>query len=318
MWNDTLIPDLTGRVALVTGGNAGIGLQTVKQLALHGAKVYLGARSEARARQAIDSILSENQSISKGRLIWLPLDLSKLPNIVEAARLLSSGETRLDILINNAGVAADNFTTTAEGFESTMAVNYIGHFVLTTKLLPLLKATASTTGSDVRIVTISSVAEKFAPKHNNFATTKDLSDSGTTHPNDYTSRTTVFSRYGASKLANLLFTRELQRRLDEEAVKITALAVDPGPVATDGGMGVFPGFLKPVLKMVMKSPERGALTQLYCATAKEVANEPEKYKGKLLTAPGKTNAGSERSRNSELARSLWRVTEEALRTVGIC
>ncbi|OTA06473.1 hypothetical protein A9Z42_0072360 [Trichoderma parareesei] len=184
-------------------------------------------------------------------------------------------------------------------------------------LLPLLKATASTTGSDVRIVTISSVAEKFAPRHNAFATTKDLSDPGTTDPNDYTSRKTVFSRYGASKLANLLFTRELQRRLDEEDANIMALAVDPGPVATDGGMGVFPGFLKPVLKLVMKSPERGALTQLYCATAKEVANEPENYKGRLLTAPGKTNMGSDRSRNSELARSLWRITEEALRTVGI-
>ncbi|TFB00479.1 hypothetical protein CCMA1212_007575 [Trichoderma ghanense] len=308
MGNDASIPDLAGRVALVTGGNAGIGFQTVKQLATHGAKVYLGARSESRAKQAIDSILSENQWITKDRLTWLPLDLSKPSNIVEAAQLLSSWEKRLDILINNAGVAADDFTTTAEGFESTIAVK---------QLLPLLKATASTTGSDVRIVTISSLAERFAPKYNNFATTKDLSDPGTTDPNNYTSRKAVFSRYGASKLANLLFTRELQRRLDEEDVKIIALAVDPGPVATDGGMGVFPGFLKPVLKMVMKSPDKGALPQLYCATAKEVANEPERYKGQLLTAPGKTNMGSDKSRNSELARSLWRITEEALRTVGI-
>ncbi|KAL7805010.1 NAD(P)-binding protein [Trichoderma aethiopicum] len=317
MWNDTSIPDLTGRVALVTGGNAGIGFQTVKQLAMHGAQVYLGARSEARAKQAIDSILSENHSITKDRLIWLPLDLSKPSNIVEAAQLLSSREKRLDILINNAGVAADHFTMTVEGFESTIAVNHIGHFVLTTKLLPLLKATASTAGSDVRIVTITSTAEKFAPKHNNFATLKDLSDPGTTDPDAYTSRKAVFSRYGASKLANLLFTRELQRRLDEEGVKIIALAVDPGPAATDGGMGVFPGFLKPVLKLVMKSPEKGALTQLFCATAKEVAEEPEKYRGNLLTAPGKVNMGSDRSRNSELARSLWRITEEALRTIGI-
>ncbi|PTB66633.1 NAD(P)-binding protein [Trichoderma citrinoviride] len=316
MWNNTSIPDLTGKVALVTGGNVGIGFQIVKQLALHGAKVYLGARSEPRAKQAIDSILSEYQSITKDRVIWLPLDLSRPANIMEAAQLMSSWEKRLDILINNAGIATDDFTTTAEGFESTIAVNHIGHFILTTKLLPLLKATASAIGSDVRIVTSSSVAEKFAPKHNNFTTTEDLSDPGTTDSNDYTSRKTVFSRYGASKLANLLFTRELQRRLDEEDVKITALAVDPGPVATDGGMSVFPGFLKPVLKMVMKSPEKGALTQLFCATAKEIVNEPEKYKGKLLTAPGKTNPGSDKSRNSELARSLWRITEEALKTVG--
>ncbi|EGR51021.1 uncharacterized protein TRIREDRAFT_104059 [Trichoderma reesei QM6a] len=289
MWSEASIPDLTGRVALVTGGNAGMGFQTVKQLAIHGAKVYLGARSESRAKQAIDSILSENQSITKDRLVWLPLDLSNLSDIVEAAQLLSSWEKRLDILINNAGVAADDFTRTADGFELTIAV----------KRVTMPPATASTTGSDVRIVTISSVAEKFAPRHNTFATTKDLSDPGTADPNDYTSRKTVFSRYGASKLANLLFTRELQRRLDEEDANIMALAVDPGPVATDGGMG------------------KGALTQLYCATAKEVANEPKNYKGRLLTAPGKTNTGSDRSRDSELARSLWRITEEALRIVGI-
>lgn len=128
---------------------------------------------------------------------------------------------------------------------------------------------------------------------------------------------TIFSRYGTSKLANILFTRELQRRLDQEDVKIIALTLDPGPVATDGGMGVFPSFLKPVLKLVMKSPEKGALTQLYCATAKEVANEPKTYKGNFLSAPGKINTGSERSRNGELAQSLWRITEEALKAAGI-
>ncbi|KAL7932824.1 NAD(P)-binding protein [Trichoderma chlorosporum] len=317
MWNDVSIPNLAGKVALVTGGNSGIGLQTVKQLALHGAKVYLGARSEARAKEAIDSILSENKAINKDNIIWLPLDLSKLSNIVEATQLLSSWENRLDILINNAGIAAEDFTTTAEGFESTIAVNHIGHFVLVTRLLPLLKATASLPSSDVRVVTISSSAEKFAPKYNNFATVKDLSDPGTTNPNDHAARMTVFARYGASKLANILFTKELQRRLDQENVKIIVLALDPGPVATDGGMGVFPGFLKPVLKLVMKSPEKGALTQLFCATAKEVASEPETYKGKFLSAPGKITSGSERSRNGELAQSLWRITEEALKSAGI-
>ncbi|KAL7940190.1 NAD(P)-binding protein [Trichoderma barbatum] len=317
MWSETSIPDLVGKVALVTGGNSGIGLQTVKQLALHGAKVYLGARSESRAKQAIDSILSEHQTINKEHMIWLPLDLLKLSNVVEAAQLLSSWENRLDILINNAGIAADDFATTAEGFELTIAVNHIGHFVLTTKLLPLLKATASQAGSDVRVVTISSSAERFAPKYNAFATAKDLCDPGTINSNDYTSRKTVFSRYGASKLANILFTRELQRRLDQQSIDIIALTLDPGPVATDGGMGVFPKFLKPVLKLVMKSPEKGALNQLFCATAKEVTNEPETYKGKFLSGPGKINAGSERSRNSELAQSLWRITEEALKTAGI-
>ncbi|KAL7911507.1 NAD(P)-binding protein [Trichoderma velutinum] len=268
MWSDTSIPDLAGKVALVTGGNTGI--------------VYMGARSESRAKEAIESILSENRTIDKERIIWLPLDLSKLFNIMEAAQLL-----------------------------------HIGHFVLTTKLLPLLKATASRAASDVRVVTISSSAERFAPKHNTFATTKDLNDPGTTNVNNYTSRTAVFSRYGASKLANILFTMELQRQLDQEDVKIIALTLDPGPVATDGGMGVFPSFLKPILKLVMKSPERGALNQLFCATAKEVVDESKTYRGKFLTAPGKINSGSERSRDGQLAQSLWRITEEALKNAGV-
>ncbi|KAL7952694.1 NAD(P)-binding protein [Trichoderma compactum] len=222
----------------------GIGLQTVKQLALHGAKVYMGARSESRAKEASESILSENHAI-----------------------------------VNNAGIAADDFTTTTEGFESTIASywSFCTHY----ETLPLLKATASQASSDVRVVA------RFAPKHNVFATIKDLSDTGTTNLNEYTSRKVIFSRYGASKLANILFTgEELQRRLDQEDLRIMALTLDPRPVATDGGMCVFPGFLKPFLKLVMKRPEKGALNQLFCATAKEVIVEPETYKSKFLTAPG--------------------------------
>jgi NAD(P)-dependent dehydrogenase (short-subunit alcohol dehydrogenase family) len=162
---------------------------------------------------------------------------------------------------------------------------------------------------------VSSVAEKFASSSNNFASVRDLSDPGTTNPNDYTSRKAVFKRYGTSKLANILFTRELQRQLTQQDSNIIALTLDPGPVATDGGMGVFPGLLKPVLKLVMKSPARGALTQLFCATAPEVAKEADRYKGQFLNGPGKIAQGSERSRNKELAQSLWKLSEEVLEGV---
>lgn len=162
---------------------------------------------------------------------------------------------------------------------------------------------------------MSSLAEKFASSSNNFATVKDLSDPGTTNPNDYTSRRTVFKRYGTSKLANVLFTRELQNQLTQENSRIIAITLDPGPVATDGGMGVFPGLLKPVLKLVMKTPAKGALTQLFCATATEVAKEADRYKGQFLSGPGKIAQGSERSRNKELARSLWKISEQVLEGV---
>ncbi|RFU77474.1 short-chain dehydrogenase [Trichoderma arundinaceum] len=316
-WNESSIPDLAGKVMLVTGGNSGIGFETVKQLALHGAKVYVGARSESRAKQAIDSILSEHHSIPKERIIWLPLDLSSLSNVIEAAKLFSSTENRLDVLINNAGIATEDFTTTKEGFEQTIAVNHLGHFALTTRLLPLLKSTAAEPKSDVRVVTVSSRAEKFAPDGNTFTTLKDLKDPGATSPSDYTSRKAVFKRYGTSKLANILFTRELQNRLTQEGANVIALTLDPGPVATDSGMGIFPNLVKPVLKMVMKSPAKGALTQLYCATATEVVKEPERYKGQLLNGPGKIDPASEKSRSKKLARSLWQITAKALEGAGI-
>ncbi|EHK48753.1 hypothetical protein TRIATDRAFT_191627 [Trichoderma atroviride IMI 206040] len=296
-WDETSIPNLTGKVILVTGGNSGIGFETVKQLVLHGAKVYIGARSESRAKQAISDILSENPSIPKELLEWLPLDLSSLPNVIKAANLFSTTETRLDILINNAGISSDEYVTTKEGFEQSLG------------------ATADVPGSDVRIVNVSSLAEKFASSSNNFTTVKDFSDPGATNPNDYTSRKAVFKRYGISKLANILFTKELQNQLTQQNSRIIAITLDPGPVATDGGMGVFPGLLKPVLKLVMKSPAKGALTQLFCATAPEVAREAARYRGQFLNGPGKIAQSSERSRNKELAQSLWKISEEVLKGV---
>lgn len=159
------------------------------------------------------------------------------------------------------------------------------------------------------------MAEKFASSSNNFATVKDFSDAGTTNPNDYTSRRVVFKRYGTSKVANILFTRELQNQLTQENSRIIALSLDPGSVATDSGMGVFPGLLKPVLKLVMKSPAKGALTQLFCATAPDVAKEADRYRGQFLNGPGKISQGSERSRNKELAQSLWKISEKVLEGV---
>ncbi|KAK0756603.1 hypothetical protein N5P37_010757 [Trichoderma harzianum] len=280
-----------------------LGLETVKQLALHGAKVYVGARSESRAKQAINEILSQHPSIPKERMEWLPLDLENLQNVIEAAKILSTTESRLDVL----GIGPETFITTKEGLEQTIGVNHVGHFFLTKSLLPLLKATAKVPGSDVRIVTVSSVAETFAPKSNNFTSIKDLKDPGAANPNDYTSRKATFNATAP----------ELQNKLTQEDANITALTLDPGPVSTESGMGIFPGVLKPVLKLVMKSVAKGALKQLFCATAVEVAKNPDRYKGQFLNGPDKIDQPSDKARNRELARSLWRITEEALAEAGI-
>ncbi|KAL7908503.1 hypothetical protein GGI35DRAFT_486577 [Trichoderma velutinum] len=316
MWNESDIPDLGGKVALVTGGNTGIGFQTVKQLALHGAKVYMAARSKSRAEKAIGDILSEHPSIIEGCIVWLQLDLSKLSSVNEAVKELYERENRLDILINNAGIAAEDFRTTEEGFELTMAVNYIGHFVLTTKLLPLLRSTASKPGSDVRVVTLSSSAESMAPSGNGFASPEDLNDP-CAKPSSYKSRGALFKRYGASKLACILFTRELQRQMDKEKSEIMALSLNPGGVATEGGIGVWPGFLRPIMRIMFTTPQKGALTPLFCATAAEIAKEKKRFKGQFLNGPGKIAPGSERSRDVELARTLWETTEKQLKVAGV-
>ncbi|KAH8807364.1 hypothetical protein F5884DRAFT_340849 [Xylogone sp. PMI_703] len=316
MWDEKSIPDLTGKVMLITGGNAGIGYQVVKQLAAHGAKVYMGARSESRAKKAIEQILSQNPSIPKTQLIWLPLDLSNLSSVSSAVQELASKEDRLDVLVNNAGIAAEIFETDKNGFELTMAVNHIGHFVLTTKLLPLLKATALRPESDVRIVTVSSSAESFAPKDNSFSKPSDLNDP-CAKPGKDAATMAVFRRYGLSKLANILFTRELQRKLDQEEVQITVMSLNPGGVSTEGGIGVWPAFVRPFMKLLFAPPEKGALTPLFVATSKEIATDRKRWKGQFVGGPGKINAGTARSQDMQLAKSLWETTETALKAAGI-
>ncbi|TFY76492.1 hypothetical protein EWM64_g7520 [Hericium alpestre] len=149
------IPDLTGKVILVTGANAGIGLQTSEQLAIHGAKVYLACRTESKAKAAIAGIEDRTPSLKgQGRLMWLPLDLSSMRSSKKAAEEFLSKEKRLDILINNAGRLADDYVLSPEGVELSVAVNHLGHFVLTTALLPLLKETARRPDADVRIIVV--------------------------------------------------------------------------------------------------------------------------------------------------------------------
>ncbi|OCL12811.1 NAD(P)-binding protein [Glonium stellatum] len=301
------MPDLKGRVALVTGGNKGIGLTTVEQLATHGAKVYMGARSEDKANEAIKKLRSANPSLDDNAITWLPLDLANPASVVAAAEKISSAESRLDILINNAAFTVGKLELSADGIDSSMGVNHIGHFILVDRLLPLLKKTASQTDADVRVVTLSSMMISQAPATTRFDTPESLYNPTGLRDNGIIS---MMKRYSVSKLANTLFASELQRRMDSEGVPIISISVHPGAVATDGGMGLFPNFMKPLLKIAMSTPLQGATTQLFAATAAEVRKQKEKYGGKYLVPYGKVKEPGALATSEKLAGELWESTNE--------
>lgn len=303
---------LTGRIAIVTGGNRGIGLSTVKQLYALGATVYVGARSEDKARKAIELIRNEVPR-SDGQLKSLIADMSSIRKAKEAAERFLAMENYLDILILNAAIAGD-YETNEDGIETAMATNHFGPFVFTKMLLDLMKKTSSKPGSDVRIVAVSSVVhEQVDGLPIQF---KDEAEVSVPFPaNNSNTWSQMMARYGRSKLANVLFVNELQSRLEAERSGIIALSLHPGAVATDGAMGVVSGipivgrFANLIIGLFFAHPDEGALTSMFAATNPIVRAEPDKYKGKYLTAVDKVTPSSELSQDQELARRLWELSE---------
>jgi NAD(P)-dependent dehydrogenase (short-subunit alcohol dehydrogenase family) len=210
-WTEADMPDQAGRTAVVTGANAGIGLQTAKLLASRGAKVVLACRNPGRAERAAAQLRSAYPAAS---VATVALDLASLASVRAAAATLRAACPRLDLLINNAGVMEVPYERTEDGFELTLGTNHLGHFALTGLLLPSLLAT---TGS--RVVTMSS--QGHASGVMNF---EDLQ-----YDRGYEPATAYFQ----SKLANLLFTYELDRRLRAAAATTIAVAAHPGVVYTD-------------------------------------------------------------------------------------
>src|ERR1700691_3759050 len=195
-WSTEDIGDQTGRVALITGANSGIGYETARALADHGAHVILACRDGEKARRARDKLESE---LERSSLELLHLDLADLVSVRRAAAEVLTGHARLDILVNNAGVMGTPYRQTADGFELQMATNHLGHFALTGLLLERLVTTGS-----ARVGTISSVTHRVGRI--------PLDDvEGATIRN-------TWQAYASSKLANLLFTLELSRRLDDAGV----------------------------------------------------------------------------------------------------
>jgi NAD(P)-dependent dehydrogenase (short-subunit alcohol dehydrogenase family) len=205
-WSGQDIPDQSGRTVLVTGANSGTGFETAMALARKGARVILACRRADAAMAAERRILSEAPG---AQVEWVALDLGSLASIREAAHAVRAGQPRLDLLINNAGVMIPPHGRTADGFELQFGTNHLGHFALTGLLLPLLLATPGS-----RIVTMSSIAHKQGRIR-----FEDL---------QFELGYRAMAAYSQSKLANLMFTFELQRRLRQARSSTLALAAHPG------------------------------------------------------------------------------------------
>ncbi|KAJ7612418.1 NAD(P)-binding protein [Mycena rosella] len=303
--------DLSGRVAIVTGGNTGIGYSTVKFLARRGAKVYLSARNESTATDAIARL--EKEGLGSGQVVFLKLDLIDPRLAKKSAEDYIGKEKRLDILVNNAGLLTDlrqKTLQTPDGMSVMMATNYIGPYVFTRSLLDLLVKTAQEPDSDVRIVNVSS------HMHRMTAPATDFDDPVIFHDECKKYTTPSFGRYAVSKYAMNLWTTELQRRLDAEGRNILVMALHPGAVNTYARFFPLSRLFNLLFSAFLDSPDEGASTSLFAAASPLVRADPDKYRGQYLMPVG-TLTSSASTRDAEMAVRLWSNTESFLQSLGV-
>jgi len=289
-WSGKDVPDLTGRMAVVTGANRGLGREITRHLARGGARVIMACRDESAGEAAAAGLRAEHQGVT---LEVRPLDMASLASVEKFAAGLA-GEPRLDVLGNNAGVMAVDRGLTADGFELHMGVNHLGHFALTARLLPLLRATAGS-----RIVSMASVVARVG--------SMDLADlCWERRPYDR------WQAYFQSKLANLLFTFELDRRLRAEGSPTAALAAHPGGSRTGlGNTGhSWSNRSLSLWKLFAQSAAHGALPFVRAATD-PTAQAGEYYGPQFqIWGPPVRERPSRLSRDPDLAAALWERSEE--------
>ncbi|KAM6967976.1 retinol dehydrogenase 12 [Aplochiton taeniatus] len=282
---------LDGKTVVITGANTGIGKETSQDMARRGARVLMACRDLTRAERAAEEI---RRRTGNGNVVVRHLDLSSLYSVREFAREFVATEDRLDILINNAGVMMCPQWTTEDGFETQLAVNHLGHFLLTNLLLGKLKSSAPS-----RVVTVSSIAHKGGKiQFDDLFFTKRPYNS--------------LDSYRQSKLANVLFTKELARRL--HGTGVTCYCLHPGVIRTELTRHVESWF--PMLRtlltapslLLMKTPLQGAQTTIYCSISPGL----EPLSGRYFSDCVLTEAAPE-GRDDMVATRLW---EESARLVG--
>jgi NAD(P)-dependent dehydrogenase (short-subunit alcohol dehydrogenase family) len=287
-WTTENIPDLAGKVAIVTGANSGIGYAMALALACKGATVILACRNKDKGEAAVQQIAQAYPG-AKAELILL--DLADLALVHGFADEFNHQYDRLDILINNAGIMNPPFGKTVDGFESQFGTNHLGHFALTGLLLDLIIRTPQ-----ARVITVTSGGHRFGKIDFDNLNAEQGYDRG--------------GAYGQSKLANLLFTYELQRRFEGADVDAIAAAAHPGWTMTN--LQVHWRMVRMLNPFIGQQPEMGALPTLYAATAPEVQGGDYYAPDGLLELRGypiKVRS-SDRSYDQEVAARLWEVSEE--------
>ena len=280
------------KIAIITGANTGLGLETTKAFAERNIEVVMACRNESKAKKAKTEILNE---VPEAQLTILPLDLSSLDTVRNFAEKFKSEYDRLDILVNNAGLMIPPYGTTKDGFELQFGINYLGHFLLTGLLLEPLKNAA-----EARVISLSSLAHKWG----------DIYFEDLQFENHYDKQ----KAYGQSKLACLMFAYELDRRLKAQQLSVKSLAAHPGLSRTNlfrhltGMMNLFTPFVYPFTQ----SAKSGAQPQIKAALDEKLAGGEylgpsgfQEYSGKP-----KVVDSNGISKDKEKAKRLWKISEE--------
>jgi NAD(P)-dependent dehydrogenase (short-subunit alcohol dehydrogenase family) len=292
-WTADRIADQSGRTFIVTGGNGGLGFETTRQLAAHGGRVVLAARSEQKGLDAVARITAAQPGAA---VEFRALDLADLDSVRDFAAAILSDGIPVDVLINNAGVMYPPRRLTPQGFESQFATNHLGHFALSGLLFGTIRQ-----GREPRVVTVSSGEHK----------------GGSIHFDDLTGERSYSPRafYQQSKFANVLFGLELDRRVRAAGIAVRSVLAHPGYAATNlqssGPTGVMKQLMKVSNRLVAQSAEMGALPQLYAAV--DPGAESGRFYGpggfsELRGYPVEVQPTAT-AKDEETARRLWEVSE---------
>ncbi|HWE08632.1 MAG TPA: oxidoreductase [Solirubrobacteraceae bacterium] len=291
-WTAADIPDQAGRQVVVTGANSGLGLATTRELARGGASVVMACRNADKGRRAVEDV---RRDVPSADVRFESLDLADLSSVQAFARRLGSALDRLDLLVNNAGVMAPPRRETVDGFESQLGTNHLGHFALTGRLLALL--------SSGRVVTLSSIMHRIGRLK--------LDDLQMRH------RYVNWLAYGQSKLANLMFAIELQRRATAAGTPLLSLAAHPGYSATNlqlaGPATAWERWgLLAMNKTVAQTADEGALPTLYAATMPGIPGGSFIGPDGFMEMRGhpRLTTGAGRAYDEDAARRLWDQSEQ--------